>query len=307
MTKNEYYRGGDIIKDLPGNCIDALIQINQMFSEEMVRSYDGMIVPLSIVGEMEVNDRHIMIAPEKQSTDGTIEQWDIAWEMVNPNSDKLIKKCNAPIDNRSIPNFQDDYNSWYDSIIMENNDSEKKISAVGIMIINLNEELGKLAGDECRFNVMPDWLFFELFVYNLLRSRCTTERVDYKKRTTFLPSAKGNNSLFEEQMIIPDILIKNNDKTIILDAKYKHLKKTTHSFYSDQYQLSAYMLRLGAKIGYLVYPGNINSFNNTRRTATRTMDADGRFALGHCILNPFDAKTWDYFIMFIAGEDKDDH
>lgn len=66
------------------------------------------------------------------------------------------------------------------------------------------------------------------------------------------------------------------------------------------------MMRLGSKTGYLVYPGNINSFNNTRRTATRRMDADGKFTLGHCILDPFDVKTWDSFILFIEGEDEDD-
>lgn len=208
MNKKEYYRGRDAIEDLPSNCIDALIQINQMFPEEMVKSNNGVIVPLSIVGEMEVNDRHIVIVPEKQSIGDTIEEWDKSWEMVNPYNDDLIKKCNDPIDNGSISDIQDNYKKWYDSIIMEDADSEKKVSAVRMMIVNLNEELGKLADGGCRFNVMPNWLFFELFVYNLLRSRCTTERVDYKKRITFLPSAKGNYSLFAEQMIMPDILVK---------------------------------------------------------------------------------------------------
>lgn len=52
----------------------------------------------------------------------------------------------------------------------------------------------------------------------------------------------------------PDLIVKENDKTVVLDAKYKFRKQNiSEAFMSDQYQLTTYAYRMSAD-AFLAYP-----------------------------------------------------
>lgn len=95
----------------------------------------------------------------------------------------------------------------------------------------------------------------------------------------------------------PDFILSIGKRLVIPDAKYRSIRGRQGGFYKEQYQISAYMLRIGADRGALVYPGNLNDWGN----ALRFSGDGGSFGIAHCSADPFDRKSRDSFISFVRG------
>lgn len=191
-----------------------------------------------------------------------------------------------------IQKFEEDVEKIY------NDDLEDKKAQIDRPILHLNQELESLCGGGYRFRLMPDWLFFERFVHMLLCEGFGAGNVGYKKRIPFLKGQEEQPCDFlGNQYIVPDFILSIGKRLVIPDAKYRSIRGRQGGFYKEQYQISAYMLRIGADRGALVYPGNLNDWGN----ALRFSGDGGSFGIAHCSADPFDRKSQDPFISFVRG------
>jgi 5-methylcytosine-specific restriction endonuclease McrBC regulatory subunit McrC len=102
------------------------------------------------------------------------------------------------------------------------------------------------------------WLWEE-YLNTLLKGIFTHPRNKTKENRHYLFSdEKGKN----RQEIYPDFIKK--DKSIIADAKYKHLEIKNGEYGRDDYfQLISYMYRFGSEHGYLLFPHENKHFCET--------------------------------------------
>lgn len=152
---------------------------------------------------------------------------------------------------------------------------------------------------EVESKLMPSYLFFELFTYELLKEKFGEANVEYHKDIILFPETKNvNEPLHSKQYISPDFLIHRGRKLIVLDAKDKLFKNKNREYYQDQYQVCTYISRLSADYGIIIY----SRFDNTQRNIERISEIESGckpFHLCHCFINVLDKTTWHEFCEFL--------
>lgn len=112
------------------------------------------------------------------------------------------------------------------------------------------ESFTPFAGSAVAFSLLfPMEKVFESFVAHMLRKGLSRE--------IHMQTQASGCYLFDEPRkfpLRPDIVLKNEDKTIVLDTKWKLINRNADISSSDMYQVYAYGKRYNAQSVYLVYP-----------------------------------------------------
>jgi len=100
--------------------------------------------------------------------------------------------------------------------------------------------------------LLPMEYIFEDFVYGFIDKEFKDLRIEVSPQST-------SNHLDEEKKfnLKPDLLIKIDDKRIILDTKYKLLLKDNNISQSDLYQIICYAIRFECQKVFLLYPCSV--------------------------------------------------
>ncbi|MCD7800653.1 MAG: McrC family protein [Ruminococcus sp.] len=109
-------------------------------------------------------------------------------------------------------------------------------------------------GDSYSYALLfPMQKVFESYVSSLVVKLCSKEySIKLQDRTNFLIDAPKN--LFA---IVPDIVLKNDSETIILDTKWKMLNMDSKNYgisQQDMYQIYVYAKKYDSKKVFLIYP-----------------------------------------------------
>lgn len=143
-------------------------------------------------------------------------------------------------------------NTFHHLTFTRNSERYKYAITLAKMII-LKYSPGIEGGREDVLAIMFDMnALFEEYVFRLLRKSAQKISKDYSV------TRQNTRSFWKTQTIRPDIVIKKDEKTVVVDTKWKVLKNNTPAA-GDLRQIFVYNTYFEAKNGILLYPKTENS------------------------------------------------
>lgn len=153
---------------------------------------------------------------------------------------------------------------------------KKVLELAELIILNLNPEFNSNKSNEISGNLYNTSELFEIYLEKILRNNLTGWQVIPQQKI------KIYENQFFARNIIPDIVLHKENKTIVLDAKFKTMN---HNYFDvdreDVFQLHtySYYYKKSISLAALIYPLQ-NQVGNDRNISSKILDQhDGKFAI----------------------------